>query len=165
MDTYILRINPEPWAMGTAFPMKGRGGAGISPNRKLVAFQAAAKEAILADYEPITLILDPILLRFYFSRKLETLSYGDKKAHANGSDATNMQKALEDAMQGILYKNDSQVVAVESVVCWQDADTDPFVIIEVANGTQYREDCRVKVKRILAWAEINKTPSVDTNKW
>ena len=129
---YVLDINPEPWAMGTAFALRGRKGAGISPNRKLVAFKEAAREAIQSAYTTFK-FTGPVSVRLYFSRALETMNYGAKTSHANQSDATNMQKAFEDAMQDILYENDRQVVDIHSTIVHQSPDAKPMIVVEITD--------------------------------
>ena len=129
-DVYVLKLNPEPWAIGKTFAYRGRGGAGIAPDRKLVSFQQAVREAITTDYPEAKPTKEPVKITFYFSRAIESLSYGGKRgAYANYADATNLQKGLEDALQGIIIENDNQVKIVTSVIMDQKRDADPFVII------------------------------------
>lgn len=130
-DEYVIRLNPEPWAIGEAFARRGGArGAGISPNRKLVSFQRAVQDVFAVDYPDTRPTREPVRIRFFFSRAIEKLNYGGKKnASASYADTTNLQKGLEDALQGILFENDNQVVSVESWMMNQNQNIDTFVII------------------------------------
>ena len=159
---YVLGINPEPWAMGTAFAIRGRRAAGVSPNRKLVAFQQAAREALLADYDP-PLLTEPLRMRFWFKRVIEKTTYGEKSAHANYSDATNLQKGLEDAFQGILYKNDRQVVDIHSVIVEQGPEASPVIVIEVDDDPDIQSERKLMLEIIANQAHV--LAPRDDNKW
>ena len=154
-------INPEPWAIGKAFAMRGLARAGIAPNRKLVAFQQAAREALLAEYDP-PLLTCPIKMHFFFSRAVEKTSYGDKSAHAMHADATNLQKALEDAFQGILYKNDNQVIDIHSSIVDQSTTAEPGIAIVVSDSVDL-----VKIR--TQWMQILNTKEreegIKSNVW
>ena len=60
---------------------------------------------------------------FYFWRRL------DGRKHP--ADATNMQKATEDALQEVLFKNDRDIRDIRSVVVEQSAETKPLVLLRI----------------------------------
>src|SRR4051794_39473343 len=100
---FVLHINPEPWAVGSI------SGKRISPNPNLVAFQSAVREEL----EGQTLPRDFRKLEFFFFR--QTAKYIDTSDHVrqrNQADTTNCQKALEDALQGVLFHNDREIVDI-----------------------------------------------------
>jgi hypothetical protein len=68
---------------------------------------------------------------FYFFRRIDKyVDMGDHIRSRNAVDATNLQKGLEDALQGILFENDREVVDIRSVIVQQGHDVNPpFVII------------------------------------
>jgi len=129
-------INPEPWTApevsigrkgGKTFPM-------VYKTETLRAYQEAVKDA-LSDVEPQPLMDagSPIRLDFYFWRQLAGYEIGDgKKSRRHLADATNLQKSLEDALQGILFKNDRDVWFVTSTIVEQDPDTDPGIVIRMS---------------------------------
>lgn len=123
---YVLNLNPEQWDLGTITGRKG-GGSRISPNPNLVTFQNAVREELEdvkmlpAHYRRIT---------FYFWR--EQAKYLDASDHIrqrNRADATNLQKGLEDALQGLLFANDREVRDIRSVVMEQGHGVKPRIVI------------------------------------
>ena len=93
----IRGINPEPWATGTVICF-GRGRGSLSPNPKVVNYQLALR----AELE--NLDLPPVAPRL-FATEL-TLLYWRSTERGHPADVTNLNKATEDALQGILYEND-----------------------------------------------------------
>lgn len=119
---YTLFLNPEPWAIGTAHAR------GISPNPGLVSYQKAVKGELEGEQ-----MLPPNMRRltFYFYRRIDKyLDAADHRRSRNAADATNLQKGLEDALQGVLFENDREIRDIRSVILQQDASVDPpFIII------------------------------------
>lgn len=121
---YLLWLNPEPWAVGAV------SGKRISPNPNLVAFQQAVREAMKN-----TPKLPPEFckIEFYFWRQqAKYLDVNDRVRQRNQADATNMQKGLEDALQGILFDNDRDVRDIRSVIVKQGASVEPCILIHAA---------------------------------
>lgn len=119
---FVLHVNPEPWAVGEI------SGRRLSPNPNLVAFQHAVKEAL----EDVTPLPDDFRkLVFYFWRQqARYLDVNDRIRQRNQADATNMQKGLEDALQGVLFGNDREVRDIRSVIVDQGPHVkDPGIII------------------------------------
>ncbi len=125
MIKHILWLNPEPWAIGTVTPRKG--GARIAPNANLVAYQSAVKEEL----EDVHMLPEEYRnIKFYFWRQqARYVSMDDKIRSRNQADATNMQKALEDALQGILFENDREVRKISSEIVEQGYDVEPKILI------------------------------------
>jgi Holliday junction resolvase RusA-like endonuclease len=124
----IRGINPEPWTS----PSMGRGRAYKNP--VLRYYQEAIKET-LEDAglpEPTTELCE---VEFYFWRNLELYDTGNGRARRRQrADATNLQKALEDCLQGILFANDRQVGYISSTIVEQEWDIEPAIVIVLSLG-------------------------------
>lgn len=129
---YVIRdINPEPWTSPSASASRigGRVVARVHKNARLRAYQEAIKEALEGVDEPRD---GPVDLEFYFWRQLEQYKTDkDKLRRRNRADVTNLQKALEDAIQGILITNDRNVVSITSVMVEQGPDVVPRIGIMI----------------------------------
>lgn len=132
MIYFLPGINPEPWTApnvavgrrnGKPFPQ-------VFKSAALTAYQEAIKEA-LADCHPIMEMGD-LDVTFYLWRQLPAYDTEKQRKHRRHvADATNMQKALEDACNGILWKDDRDNICVATEVMEQGHDTTPFIMIEV----------------------------------
>lgn len=110
-------INPEPWT-APFIPKRG----GVIKDRKLQAYQNAIKEAF-DDWDRG--IYDvPLDIQFYFWR--------NKSGRAKDADATNLQKSLEDALQGHLFVNDRNNQRISSEIMAQGPDVEPLILVFVA---------------------------------
>lgn len=134
-------VNPEPWSVGTAYATRTKSGAmrgGISPNKKVQAYQKALREELLS--LPMVRMLEPgdagLCLRLWFWRQIEVSNKAGRRVTGHIADVTNLQKSTEDALQGILFENDNAVRWVCSEIIEQEASTVPTIAIEVWH---YRE--------------------------
>lgn len=114
-SAYCLPVNPEPWATGSAYVRRGGGKsfAAVAPDKTLKTYQEAVRAELMA--RGATLLEPPYALEFYFWR--QNAQYKSPKGRTmtrNTPDTTNMQKATEDALQGVLIDNDRDVLAVKS---------------------------------------------------
>jgi Holliday junction resolvase RusA-like endonuclease len=112
-------------------------------------YKDALREAIKQD-GPINFGDIDLELHFIFWRQVanyETLA--GNRSHAQVADATNMQKATEDALQGLLFNNDRQVRLVSSWVADQSDTVHPRVCIQIAPFG----DPPQRYKEIAAWVE------------
>ena len=133
---FVLPINPQPWEVG---PLSvGRKGNKVYPIMgkavELAAYQDAVRDEMHNRYPEAEMAPLGIYLRvnFYFSRNLgQYLTGTGRKAKDHIADTTNLQKATEDALQGILYKNDNLNTSVFSQVIGQSSSACPLVIIEI----------------------------------
>lgn len=134
MDTviYLNGFQPEPWKAPGAQTGRRRGGkvfAQLIKDGRLGAYQEAIREE-LADFD--LKMYDEnthFMLEMFFWRKLEeyTPTLG-RKSKRKWADATNMGKAFEDALQGVVYKNDSMSVCPVPRIISQSEDTRPAVL-------------------------------------
>ena len=132
-DWYVLPVNPEPWAIGdlsvgrkgkSVYPMVGR-------NHQLHNYKEAVKEALQEAYEPAW-IEPPIDLLFFFYRRRDAYQTPQARGHRkHEADLTNLQKATEDALQGLLFKNDKDVRHIDSWMGDQSEVAEPCVVIGV----------------------------------
>lgn len=128
---YLLWINPEPWAVGSV--SVGKTGARISPNPNLAAFQNAVREALEGEE---MLPWGAYSLTFFFWRQqAKYIDAADRVRQRNQADATNMQKGLEDALQGILFDNDRDVTDIRSVIVEQGTKVEPRIVIRARLGS------------------------------
>lgn len=137
-EWYLLEgINPEPWTTSEVSLIKrsGRLIPTLHKRENLRSYQEAVKEAFQSAYpnvvtEESPVEESPVEIDFYFWRQLASYQNdADKTVWRKQADATNMQKATEDALQGILFKNDNQVEAVRSTIMAQGADVAPAILI------------------------------------
>lgn len=130
----ILDLNPEPWAIGPMGVSRrdGRMKAYVSRNQQLDAYKNAVREAMGDHHEKIE---GPVELSFYFWRLRSEYTTPQSARHRkHEADLTNLQKATEDALQGILFDNDRDVVAVASYMVEQSASTLPCIVVGWGSG-------------------------------
>jgi hypothetical protein len=126
---FVVPVNPEPWAVG---PLGvGRKNGGLYPymgqNSQLAAFKQAVKESL---ENVASLPVGEYQLKFFFWRRLDDYETQSGKRHRKHVvDATNLQKATEDALQGVLIDNDRDVKDIRSVIVEQGADVTPRIVI------------------------------------
>lgn len=125
-------INPTPWTSPEV--SIGRKGGKVYPmvyaSAELKNYKNSVKQAMEERYPDIEPIEDEVGLRIYFYRRLDEMR-GNRRRKGHVADATNLQKATEDALQGILFKNDVQVVHAESWVMAQHDAVESCIIIEL----------------------------------
>lgn len=137
---YYLKLNPEPWAVGD-IGVGRKGGkhfARMSPNANLVAFQEAVRETL----EDVSKLPDGhYKLTFYIWRQqVQYLNSRNRRVNRNVADATNMQKALEDALQGCIFDNDRLVRDIRTVVVDQGKNVDPGIVIHAEMAPVFNPD-------------------------
>jgi Holliday junction resolvase RusA-like endonuclease len=126
MKTYeIVGIEPEPWtapevAIGRknnkVFPM-------VYQSANMKAYQEAIREEMALQCPHAQMEKGEISLQFFFWRGTDSIR--------KNVDATNLQKSLEDALQGILYLNDAHNRRVTSEIVEQGPGVNPAIIITV----------------------------------
>lgn len=130
MNWYYIGVNPDPWAVG---PLSiGKRGGKFFPkmgaNAQLVAFKQAVKEDLESQDFVELQHHEQYVLRFYFWRRLE----GTGRNVKHYADATNMQKATEDALQDVLIGNDRDVRDVQSIIVAQGPEVArPGIVVGV----------------------------------
>lgn len=130
----VLDVNPEPWRIGPlsvgrrsgkVFPMVGR-------DTQLHYYEQAIKEELGDGW----IVYDgPVELKFFFWRNRAEYTTPQARTHRkHEADGTNMAKATEDALQGILFKNDKDTNKMEWTIVEQGPDVTPRVVIAFRPG-------------------------------
>lgn len=127
---HVLDVNPEPWAIGDVGV--SRHGGKLTPfvgrNNQLHTYKQAIADE-LGDQEWIE---GDVTLRFLFWRnRIEYKTERQSISRAHDADATNLQKATEDALQGVLFKNDKSVKDIHSVLVAQGPEVKGKVVIGI----------------------------------
>lgn len=108
---YVLGVNPEPWAVGPLQTGRRAGKifATMGRNQQLDAFKEAVREE-LGEPDLIAPEKLPIRLDIYFWRRQDSYETESGRRHRkHEADLTNMVKACEDALQGVVIHNDRDV--------------------------------------------------------
>jgi Holliday junction resolvase RusA-like endonuclease len=132
---YVLPINPEPWTVGPAGVSKtgGKLRAYIGPDQQLKNYQNAVRTYIETAHPTRTIIDIECELRLFFWRRLDRyVTTRDRASMRHLADATNLQKALEDALQGTIVTNDRLVRRVVSEIVEQSIDAEPGIAIGIS---------------------------------
>ena len=117
--------------MGEASVGRRKGGlyASISPHQGLVAYQSAVREQLEA-YEALP--EGQYSVTFYLWRQQATyISESNRRVQKHQADATNMQKALEDALQKMMFDNDRDVQDIRTRIVEQGPNVNPRVVIRL----------------------------------
>lgn len=147
---YQFHVNPEPWAVGPVSVGK-RGGKMIpvvGRNQQMDAYKSAIREELEEDYPSSeSFILPPSYsLDFFFWRRLDASSDGSRRQHQ--ADTTNMVKATEDALQGILIGNDRDVLRVQGITVAQGPEVIPGVVVRIEWDIDSTDALRLLPKEI-----------------
>ena len=159
-----LDVNPEPWAVGTLSIGK-RGGKmfpRMARNESVHAFKEAVREELTGT---VTMLpAGRYHLDFYFWRRLDTyVAESGRKANAHVADATNMQKALEDALQGILIDNDRDGAVIRSTIVEQGPAVIPGIGIFAKSAGPLSIPDQVLTSR--SWSLAKKSHPTSDNSW
>jgi Holliday junction resolvase RusA-like endonuclease len=132
---YIIDdLNPEPWTapQGSVGRKGGRFTVRMHSEEQMKNYKDALREALKQD-GPVNFGGIDLELHFIFWRQVasyETLA--GNRSHAQVADATNLQKASEDALQGLLFDNDRSIRLVSSWIADQSNDVHPRVVIKIS---------------------------------
>lgn len=135
--TFFVPVNPLPWKTPPFVPVRVRGKWVTKAGRNNEAhdFKEAVKESLIS--QGATMLPGPrYRVHLAFWRRLD--KYTDSIGRIltkNWADSTNMQKLTEDALQGILFKNDRDNVMVSGQIIAQDTLTSPGVLIMCQGGS------------------------------
>ena len=135
MRWFYLNINPEPWAVGPVGTSRreGKMTAYVGRNQQLDAYKEAVKECLgdlLSEHD--ALYTGQFTLKFYFWRNIaEYTSPQQRTTRKHEADGTNLMKATEDALQGLLFANDKDVRRSTWEIVDQGPDVIPGVVIGI----------------------------------
>jgi Holliday junction resolvase RusA-like endonuclease len=128
--TFLVEgINPEPWAIST-------GNKKVFSPESLRSYKKAmfelSRDALLTRGHMLPIFPQgaSVQLSLAFWRQLDSASVGGgKTVHRNRADATNLLKATEDALQGVLYANDRDNLDVQSTIIDVGPEVEPAILI------------------------------------
>lgn len=148
----ISGINPEPWAAseGAVGKRGGKSFIHFHKPQQLRQYQESVKDEFPQQNPQVVEISGDIELVFYFWRQLPEYELTEEKARKRRShqaDATNLQKALEDALQGLVYKNDRDIRSIRSVIVAQGASVSPFILIRAGQYKNPSELVAAEIRR------------------
>lgn len=134
MRWYLLDLNPVPWRVGPVYASRSKTshkiGGGVGRDQEVHAYQEAIR-AEMAKQSPEMIEGKFRLVIFFWREMLEYATPKSLKARSHEADGTNMYKATEDALQGILYGNDKDNIAGRFYIVKQNADTNGKVLIGI----------------------------------
>ncbi len=139
----VIPINPEPWAVGPigVTNKNGKPRGFMGQNLQLRNYQDAVRphirnhlEKIDSDVAQFFPIKNTCRITMYFWRCLDEY-VTTRKSSRNWADATNMAKALEDAIQGVLIVNDRNNTQVSCAIVEQGTmvRAGPIIHLEWSN--------------------------------
>lgn len=115
VKSFWVDVNPEPWVVPPFYAARSGKHLTVRSGRDqgLHAYQEAVREQLIE--QGAEMLEGPYGLRFHFYVDLEkyTTATG-RKVTQNTPDVTNLQKAIEDALQGVVIHNDREVVYTAS---------------------------------------------------
>jgi Holliday junction resolvase RusA-like endonuclease len=128
---YALGVNPEPWAVPPLSAVRTKSGKYIvraGRDHGMFAYQEAVRDQLRA--LGAVMLEPPYRLEFWFWRNEATYrSTAGRNISRNHADSTNMQKATEDALQGVLIDNDRNVHSISSQIVQSGPKVTPGVVI------------------------------------
>ena len=135
---FYLNINPEPWAIGPVGSAR-RGGkltSYVGRNAQVYAYEQAVKEAVIEQLPAeFKMFEGNFALAFYFWRERAEYVTPQARTHRkHEADVTNLQKATEDALQGVLFKNDKDTSSVHAVLVEQGPDVQGKILIGISRA-------------------------------
>ncbi|USH45048.1 RusA-like resolvase [Gordonia phage Camerico] len=133
---FAVPLNPEPWKVPPAYGGRNKGGGvyakfGQDPGNK--AFQDAVKEEL--EIREAYMMAPEYSLDIFTWRELTQYRKSEKGRlqTKKRSDATNMQKLIEDALKGVVFEDDDTVIDIHTAQVHQAISARPMVVI-VARG-------------------------------
>jgi len=119
----IVQGPPRPW---TVYTKRGKPSQSF---QNLQVYQAQIQAAIVNQVGKLELIEGPVKLIMTFLREANTRP--SKAPPITRPDLTNYEKAAEDALTGLLFVDDSQVVEKHCSKGWcPDADGRTYIVVE-----------------------------------
>ena len=161
----VLNISPEPWAVGPVGYARhdGKMSAYVGRNTQLAAYESAVHEEVSEQWG-MPMIEGKVGLRFYFWRNRATYTTPQARSHRkHEADATNLQKATEDALQGIIFANDRDVADIHSVLVEQGPDVKGKILIAAWKIDDYEHEALlsnlpIKLQMLISESEQEVQP-------
>lgn len=142
MKTFTLVVcgTPRPGGSKTPFFNRRTGKLGVKPDNKHTAkWMSEVRKAAAEQYDG-PLLLGPVYMQYNFRMPRPKIHFRSGKFshvlkddapywHTNTPDLTKIIRSTEDALTGIVYKDDSQVCTRDEVKRYCEVDERPGVII------------------------------------
>jgi Endodeoxyribonuclease RusA len=175
---WAFAINPEPWAMGDTVILRNRKTGKHFPkftnDKTMDAYQQALREELRG--RGVRVEPGYYAFRFTLSRQLEKSYTATSTLTRNVADVTNMQKATEDALQGVAIGNDRAVVSASARLAEiQSEHTVPYILIELVSGIEDWDPWGDELfprglgtearEQVLDAIEEYKNPVIHNNEW
>lgn len=152
---FVIPVNPYPWKVPPFTPARVGKKLIVKAGRDegLHSYKQAVKEVLLS--QPYEKIEGSVELDFWFYRNIpEYTSHQGRRARKHEADTTNLQKATEDALQGILFDNDKDVIKISSMRVEQSPNAKSLVVLCVRPFVDrlpiFPEDVQYNMSNILA---------------
>ncbi len=166
---FALNLNPEPWAVGPLGVARraGKMTPYMGRNQQLDAYKEAVRDELITRYPATATLYPPYYeLDFYFWRNRADYEGEKKRVRKNEVDATNMQKATEDALQGLLIENDRMVNRVQSVIVAQGPSVTGAVAFRLRWGVpEDKERPEIPTDVVMLVDSFANRQPVDSNEW
>ncbi len=155
---FLIDVNPEPWAVGPVGSGRKNGKlySYVGRNDQLWHFQQAVKEDL---GKPGIYFEGKMELQFYFWRRRDEYQTYQARGHRkHEADLTNLQKATEDALQEILFKNDKDSNDIHSVMVAQGPDVIGKIVVAIRQGVDnpkviFPVEITEKLEDMESWEE------------
>ncbi len=161
MKWYVLDLNPEPWAIGPVGYARrgGKMSAYVGRNAQLDAYKQAVKEEF-GDPIHLDMIEGKVTLMFFFWRNRPEYTTPQARTHRkHEADVTNLQKATEDALQGVLFKNDKDVNNIHSILVDQGPNVKGKIVIGITRSLAIPSELDLMPKSIwMKLEELERAP-------
>ncbi len=131
---FHLPLNPEPWRVGPVGTGRRGGGlyAYVGRDQQLHAFESAVAESAQATWGDRPPLEGNVRLEiFLWRQRSDYVTPNQKKHRKHEADATNMLKAIEDGLQGVVFSNDRDNLDVRCVIMEQSAAAVPQILVRV----------------------------------
>lgn len=139
MRWYLLDLNPVPWRVGPVYASRSKTthklGGGVGRDQEVHAYQEAIR-AEIAKQSPEMIEGKFKLVIFFWREMTDYRTPQSRRARSHEADSTNMYKATEDALQGILFKNDKDNVAGRAYIVEQKENIYGKVLIGIESVTK-----------------------------
>lgn len=163
---FVLDVNPEPWEIGPLNVVRKNGHFRpfVGRSQQLYDYQQSIKKAIAdAGQQVVKLDGDVSLTCWFWRHRPDYETWQARRHRKHEADDTNMLKATEDALQGVLYDNDKNNVHVQGFVVAQGPDVEPGLILCVKPAPGVADMMRLIPPDVLSrLAKPEDKPTEDT---
>jgi Holliday junction resolvase RusA-like endonuclease len=131
---FHLLLNPEPWRVGPVGVGRRSSGlyAYVGRDQQLDAFEKAVAESVAEQWGDRPPLEGNLRIEvFLWRQRAEYTTPNQRKHRKHEADATNMLKAIEDSLQGVVFENDRDNHDVRCVIMEQSAETNPQIILHI----------------------------------